>query len=128
MLGKLRARFGVYAVLGNHDHWTDAALITDLFRAEGITVLINQGMHFEHRRCVFLASRCRRHDGGPGRYFAGAGGRAPGRNEAAAGAQPDYSAPGRPSRSGFGLVVTRMAARSLCDQSEAHQAGHVADF
>src|SRR5215207_6296030 len=47
MLGKLKARYGVYAVLGNHDHWTDAALITDLFRAEGITVLINEGMHFE---------------------------------------------------------------------------------
>src|SRR6185295_14983913 len=41
LLGKLRARFGVYAVLGNHDHWTDAALITDLFRAEGMTVLVN---------------------------------------------------------------------------------------
>ena len=48
MLGKLRARCGVYAVLGNHDHWTDAALITDLFRAEGIRVLINEGMRFEH--------------------------------------------------------------------------------
>lgn len=47
MLGRLKARHGVYAVLGNHDHWTDAALITDLFRAEGITVLINEGMHFE---------------------------------------------------------------------------------
>ncbi len=47
MLGRLRARRGVYAVLGNHDHWTDAALITDLFRAEGITVLVNQGMRFE---------------------------------------------------------------------------------
>ncbi|HEX3247881.1 MAG TPA: metallophosphoesterase [Pyrinomonadaceae bacterium] len=47
MLGRLKAKFGVYAVLGNHDHWTDAALITDLFRAEGITVLINEGMHFE---------------------------------------------------------------------------------
>jgi predicted MPP superfamily phosphohydrolase len=47
MLGKLKARYGVYAVLGNHDHWTDAALITDLFRAEGMTVLINEGMHFE---------------------------------------------------------------------------------
>ncbi len=46
MLGRLRARRGVYAVLGNHDHWTDAALITDLFRAEGITVLVNQGMRF----------------------------------------------------------------------------------
>jgi predicted MPP superfamily phosphohydrolase len=47
LLGKLRARHGVFAVLGNHDHWTDAALITDLFRAEGITVLVNQGMRFE---------------------------------------------------------------------------------
>lgn len=48
MLGGLRARLGVYAILGNHDHWTDAALITDLFRAEGIRVLVNEGMRFEH--------------------------------------------------------------------------------
>lgn len=47
LMGQLRARHGVYAVLGNHDHWTDAALITDLFRAEGITMLVNQGMRFE---------------------------------------------------------------------------------
>jgi hypothetical protein len=46
MLGRLKARHGVFAVLGNHDHWVDAALITDLFRAEGITVLINEGMRF----------------------------------------------------------------------------------
>ena len=56
MMGRLRAKYGVYAVLGNHDHWTDAALITDLFRAEGITVLINQGIHFEHRgAAIWLA-------------------------------------------------------------------------
>ena len=48
MLGELRARCGVYAVLGNHDHWVDAALVTDLFRAEGIRVLVNEGMRFEH--------------------------------------------------------------------------------
>lgn len=53
LLGKLRARHGVFAVLGNHDHWTDAALITDLFRAEGITVLINQGMRFEKNDAAF---------------------------------------------------------------------------
>lgn len=47
LMGQLRARHGVYAVLGNHDHWTDAALVTDLFRAEGITMLVNQGMRFE---------------------------------------------------------------------------------
>ena len=43
LLGHLRARYGVYAVLGNHDHWTDAQLITDLFQAEGIHMLINEG-------------------------------------------------------------------------------------
>lgn len=53
MLGRLKARYGVYAVLGNHDHWVDAALITDLFRAEGITVLINEGMHFEKNGASF---------------------------------------------------------------------------
>jgi len=53
MMGKLKARYGVYAVLGNHDHWTDAALITDLFRAEGITVLINEGMRFEQNGAAF---------------------------------------------------------------------------
>jgi uncharacterized protein len=53
LLGELRARHGIFAVLGNHDHWTDAALITDLFRAEGITVLINQGMRFEKNGAAF---------------------------------------------------------------------------
>jgi len=53
LLGTLRARHGVFAVLGNHDHWTDAALITDLFRAEGITVLVNQGMRFEKDGAAF---------------------------------------------------------------------------
>jgi len=47
VVGKLRARHGVYAVLGNHDHWTDAKLITDLFRAEGIRMLINEGMRMD---------------------------------------------------------------------------------
>jgi predicted MPP superfamily phosphohydrolase len=53
LLGALRARYGVYAVLGNHDHWTDAALITDLFRAEGMTMLVNQGMRFANNGAAF---------------------------------------------------------------------------
>lgn len=53
LMGRLRARSGVYAVLGNHDHWTDAPLITDLFRAEGIHVLVNEGMRFELRGASF---------------------------------------------------------------------------
>ena len=47
VVGKLRARHGVYAVLGNHDHWTDAALIADLFRLEGIRLLINEGSRMD---------------------------------------------------------------------------------
>ena len=53
MLGRLRARRGVYAVLGNHDNWVDAPLITDLFRSEGIRVLVNEGMRFEDRGAAF---------------------------------------------------------------------------
>ncbi|HEV2704272.1 MAG TPA: metallophosphoesterase [Pyrinomonadaceae bacterium] len=53
MLGRLKARCGVYAVLGNHDNWVDAALITDLFRAEGIRMLVNEGMRFEHKGASF---------------------------------------------------------------------------
>jgi len=49
VVGRLRARHGVFAVLGNHDHWTDAALITDLFRAEGINVLVNEGLRVDLR-------------------------------------------------------------------------------
>jgi predicted MPP superfamily phosphohydrolase len=49
VVGKLRARHGVYAVLGNHDHWTDAQLIADLFRAEDIRVLVNEGSRMDLR-------------------------------------------------------------------------------
>src|ERR1700741_4067369 len=53
MLGRLKAKHGVYAVLGNQDHWVDAPLITDLFRSKGITVLINEGMRFEKDGAAF---------------------------------------------------------------------------
>ncbi len=46
MLGRLRATHGVFAILGNHDHWTDAELVTDMLRAENIRVLINEGFRF----------------------------------------------------------------------------------
>lgn len=52
-LGKLKAKHGIYACLGNHDHWTDAGLVTHLFRGEGINVLINEGFRFETRRGSF---------------------------------------------------------------------------
>ncbi|MEP6901765.1 MAG: metallophosphoesterase [Actinomycetota bacterium] len=49
VLGKLESEFGSFACLGNHDHWTDAELITNSFRRANINVLINQGFRFTAR-------------------------------------------------------------------------------
>jgi len=38
-LGQLRAKLGVYAVLGNHDWWNDGPRVRAAFEAHGITVL-----------------------------------------------------------------------------------------
>lgn len=43
VLGELKSLYGTFACLGNHDHWTDADLVTSSFRAAGINVLINEG-------------------------------------------------------------------------------------
>lgn len=53
VLGKLKAKHGTYACLGNHDHWTDAGLVTHLFRGEGINMLVNEGLRFEMRGSSF---------------------------------------------------------------------------
>ncbi len=53
VLGRLKAKYGTYACLGNHDHWTDADLLTDLFRGEGINMLVNEGFRFEARGASF---------------------------------------------------------------------------
>ena len=53
VLGGLESEFGTYACLGNHDHWTDAELVTHLLRGEGVTVLINEGLRFEARDAAF---------------------------------------------------------------------------
>jgi predicted MPP superfamily phosphohydrolase len=52
-LGGLKAKYGVYACLGNHDHWTDADLVTHLFRGEGINMLVNEGLRFEAKGASF---------------------------------------------------------------------------
>ena len=52
-LGKLKSKYGTYACLGNHDHWTDADLVTHLFRGEGINMLINEGLRIEARGASF---------------------------------------------------------------------------
>lgn len=53
VLGKLKSRYGTYACLGNHDHWTDADLVTHLFRGEGINMLINEGLRIVARGASF---------------------------------------------------------------------------
>jgi uncharacterized protein len=53
VLGSLKSDFGTFACLGNHDHWTDAGLVTDLFRGEGIKMLVNEGLRLEARGASF---------------------------------------------------------------------------
>lgn len=53
VLGDLKAKYGVHACLGNHDHWTDAELVTHLFRGEGINMLVNEGFRLETARGSF---------------------------------------------------------------------------
>jgi predicted MPP superfamily phosphohydrolase len=44
MVSELEARRGVFATLGNHDHRSDAALLSSALRSAGIQVLHNQGI------------------------------------------------------------------------------------
>jgi uncharacterized protein len=53
MLGELRSEFGTFACLGNHDHWTDAKLLTSEFERNNIRVLINEGFRFTARGGMF---------------------------------------------------------------------------
>ncbi len=52
-LARLKSRYGTYACLGNHDHWTDADLVTHLFRGEGIKMLVNEGIRLEANGASF---------------------------------------------------------------------------
>lgn len=53
VLGRLRAEFGTYACLGNHDHWTDAELVTRAFAENGVRMLINEGFRLDARDASF---------------------------------------------------------------------------
>lgn len=53
VLGTLESEFGSFACLGNHDHWTDAGLVTKHLRESGITVLINEGFRFAAHDSTF---------------------------------------------------------------------------
>jgi len=52
-MGRLKSEFGTFACLGNHDHQTDAEMVTDSLRAENIRVLINEGFRFTARGASF---------------------------------------------------------------------------
>jgi predicted MPP superfamily phosphohydrolase len=43
IFGALKARDGVYAILGNHDHYTGATAVADALRKAGVDVLVNDG-------------------------------------------------------------------------------------
>ena len=51
----LRAPLGVYAVLGNHDHWEDAALATRVLGEAGVTLLLNQAVRLDAGAPLWLA-------------------------------------------------------------------------
>ncbi|WAC74811.1 metallophosphoesterase [Roseateles sp. SL47] len=44
VLGQLKARHGVYAVLGNHDWWTNGPKLTEALQAAGVRVLHNESV------------------------------------------------------------------------------------
>lgn len=46
LLSGLHARYGIVAVLGNHDYWTDPIAITRALQSVGITVLNNEAVAF----------------------------------------------------------------------------------
>jgi predicted MPP superfamily phosphohydrolase len=46
-VGQLHAPVGVFAVLGNHDHWMDGAGVAAAFTEQGIRVLDNENLRIE---------------------------------------------------------------------------------
>ena len=47
MLSKLKSTLGSFAVLGNHDHWTDAAAVAAAMKHRGVTLLDNANAELE---------------------------------------------------------------------------------
>jgi hypothetical protein len=56
ILRNLRAPFGLWAVLGNHDAFSDPDRVTGALRAEGIQVLLNQSAPIENNGARFWLS------------------------------------------------------------------------
>ncbi|TPG51695.1 metallophosphoesterase [Sphingomonas glacialis] len=60
-LAGLRATGGVYAVLGNHDHWTDPAAIRQNLARAGVRVLENEAIRSGPLALVGIGDRFSRH-------------------------------------------------------------------
>ena len=55
-LSRLEAPLGVFAVLGNHDHWTDPEVVADAIRRAGVTLLRNSSVRLDRSgEAIFLA-------------------------------------------------------------------------
>ena len=55
-LSKLNAKYGVFSVLGNHEHKTDPVLITETFEAAGIPVFKNEAIDLQvGKNILYLA-------------------------------------------------------------------------
>ena len=56
VLAGLNAKYGVFTILGNHDLWTNRAVVTDALRAAGLPVLHNEGLEINvGQDSIFLA-------------------------------------------------------------------------
>lgn len=53
ILSKLKAPLGVYAVLGNHDYWTDANTIISSLQDNHIRVLVNESIKLKWKETTF---------------------------------------------------------------------------
>lgn len=61
-LSRLRARFGVFATLGNHDHWTAPEVIRSALRKAGVVVLENEAVQRGAFAIVGVDDRFSGHD------------------------------------------------------------------
>jgi uncharacterized protein len=48
LMGEIRATYGVFAVMGDHDYWVDENRITNALESHGITVLRNENHWINH--------------------------------------------------------------------------------
>ena len=48
MLSHLKTRYGIFAVLGNHDHWLDADAVSSSIRKHGIVLLNNDNVRLSN--------------------------------------------------------------------------------